>query len=60
MTGDESFVAADGGTQVDFELRVVTGAEGARLARAQARAIQEVLAWLTAQRQSEHGPDRAA
>jgi hypothetical protein len=59
MTGDESFVAADE-TQVNFELRVVTGAEGARLARAQARAIQEVLGWLTAQRQSEHGPDRAA
>jgi hypothetical protein len=59
MIDDESFVAADG-THVDFEVRVVTGADGERLARAQARAIQEVLAWLTAQRQSEHGPDRVA
>ena len=59
MNGDESFVAADG-THVDFEVRVVTGADGERLARAQAHAIREVLAWLTAQTQSERGPDRAA
>lgn len=55
----ESFPAADG-IQIDFEIRVVTGADRARLARAQARAIQEVLGWLTGQRRSERGQDRAA
>jgi hypothetical protein len=42
-----------------FEVLIVGGAEGRRLAAEQARAIREVIEWL-ARRQSSNGQDRAA
>jgi hypothetical protein len=42
-----------------FEVIIVRGAEGQRLAAEQARAIREVIEWL-ARRQSSNGQDRAA
>jgi len=42
-----------------FEVIIVRGAEGRRLAAEQARAIREVIEWL-ARRRSGNGQDRAA
>ena len=42
-----------------FEVIIVRGAEGRRLAAEQARAIREVIEWL-ARRRSNNGQDRAA
>lgn len=58
-TGDVQPFASSDGTEVHFELHVVTGPEGTRIAREQTRAIEEVLAWLTARKQSEHGRGHA-
>jgi hypothetical protein len=55
-----SFGEAGECVQVEFEIRIATGAEARQLAPEQARALQEVMAWLTARTRSETGQDRAA
>ena len=53
-------VVADDGVQVNFEIRPAEGADAKHLALEQARALREVMAWLTARRQFGTGQDRAA
>lgn len=53
-------VVTDEGVQVDFAIRPAEGPDAKHLALEQARALREVMAWLTDPRQSDSGQDRAA
>lgn len=57
---DDPLTDTDIDIHVEFEVRTADGAEGRRLGLEQARAFQEVNAWLTARKRSETGQDRAA
>ncbi|ONH34178.1 hypothetical protein BL254_17425 [Protofrankia sp. BMG5.30] len=56
--GDE-FPETAGAPSMDFEVHIIDGADGERLAHEQAKVIKDVLEWLDQQR-SNNGRNRAA